>query len=131
VSEGVVRVGVAVVIDGRRILVGVRGPDGPLAGYAEFPGGKCHADETPADCAIRECREETGLDVEIASSIYETVYDYPHGRIALTFLHCRPKDSAVPLIGNFRWADAGELDGLRFPEANAPVLPLVRRLIEE
>jgi len=29
------------------------------------PGGHIDDDETPEDCAKRECKEETGLDVEI------------------------------------------------------------------
>ena len=36
-----VRVGIAVVEHANQYLVGVRGPIGPLAGYDEFPGGKC------------------------------------------------------------------------------------------
>ena len=43
-----VRVGIAVVEHNKRYLVGVRGPTGPLAGYDEFPGGKCIANETAA-----------------------------------------------------------------------------------
>ncbi len=29
------------------------------------PGGHIDPNETPAECAARECKEETGLDVEI------------------------------------------------------------------
>ena len=50
------RIGIAVVEHEGRYLVGTRGPDGPLAGYAEFPGGKCLPDELPEMCAIRECQ---------------------------------------------------------------------------
>ena len=53
-----VRVGIAVVEHDRKYLVGVRGPTGPLAGYDEFPGGKCIGYETAAACAVRECMEE-------------------------------------------------------------------------
>ena len=47
-----VRVGIAVVEHANQYLVGVRGPIGPLAGYDEFPGGKCIANETAAACAV-------------------------------------------------------------------------------
>ena len=48
------QVGIAVVEHAGRYLVGVRGPDVPLAGFAEFPGGKFLINESPFDCAIRE-----------------------------------------------------------------------------
>lgn len=36
-------------------------PDGPLW---KFPGGHAEVSEYPADCAIRELREETGLKID-------------------------------------------------------------------
>lgn len=38
------------------------------------PGGHMDPDETPEETAIRECREETGLDVEIIGEPQEDVY---------------------------------------------------------
>jgi mutator protein MutT len=117
-------IGITVVEHEGRYLVGTRGEGGPLPGYAEFPGGKCHGDETPAEAAIRECFEETGLRVEITEPLLEREFDYPHGRVELRFFLCRPaagSDVTRPQ-GAFRWVDARELTALQFPEANAPVI---------
>ena len=54
-------IGIAVVEQAGHFLIGTRGPDVPLAGFAEFPGGKCYEEEAAEDCAVRECLEETGL----------------------------------------------------------------------
>jgi 8-oxo-dGTP diphosphatase len=37
-----------------------------LNGLLEFPGGKIEQDETPIDAAIREVREETGVELNIS-----------------------------------------------------------------
>jgi 8-oxo-dGTP diphosphatase len=117
-------IGIAVVEHEGRYLVGIRGPEGPLPGYAEFPGGKCDRDESPAGTAIRECFEETGLRVEIVEPLLEREFDYPHGRVDLRFFLCRPTtgSNVSDLRGTFRWAGATELARLTFPEANGPVI---------
>ena len=121
-----VPIGIAVVERDGRYLIGVRPEGVPLAGYAEFPGGKCEPGETPEACAVRECREETGLVVEPVELLERKTWDYPHGRVELSFVLCRPVGDAKP-TAPFRWIAREELGGLRFPEANAAV---VRRLAE-
>ncbi|MBV9293830.1 MAG: NUDIX domain-containing protein, partial [Frankiales bacterium] len=49
--------------DGRLLLV-QRGRD-PGRGRWSLPGGRLERGETPAAAAVREVREETGLDVEV------------------------------------------------------------------
>jgi len=123
----VTRVAVAIVESEGAYLVGVRGPDGPLPGYHEFPGGKLNHDERPTDGAVRECREETGLDVVPVERVYECTHDYPHGRVELTFVLCRPVVSGRPAaLGRFEWRTRNELGTLKFPEANAPVVALLQ-----
>jgi mutator protein MutT len=118
------RIGIAVVEHGGRFLVGIRGEDGPLPGYAEFPGGKCHAGESPAGCAIRECHEETGLRVDVAQPLLSREYEYPHGRVELHFFLCAPAAGSElqPTHAGFRWVSATDLPALRFPPANDVVI---------
>ena len=127
IPDNITRVAIAVVEAEGEYLVGVRGPDGPLPGYHEFPGGKLNHAESPFDGAVRECREETGLDVTPRETLYECRHDYPHGHVELTFVLCRPDQQGRPAaLGRFEWRTAGELSSLRFPEANGPVLQRIR-----
>jgi 8-oxo-dGTP diphosphatase len=123
-------IGIAVVEHENCFLVGVREVDGPLPGYAEFPGGKCEPNESPADCACRECWEETGLSVVAVCCLLNRVFDYAHGRVDLHFWHCRPNNRPVLAdeYQGFRWIPRDELTNLQFPEANAP---LIERLFRQ
>jgi 8-oxo-dGTP diphosphatase len=46
--------------------------------YWLMPGGGREADETEEDCVRREMREETGLDVQVMSLLFDAP-DYPGG----------------------------------------------------
>src|SRR5262249_13310601 len=67
ITEQPTLVAIAVVEHGERFLVGIRPEGKPLAGFAEFPGGKVNDGETPEAAAIRECDEESGLRIEVVS----------------------------------------------------------------
>ena len=118
------QIGIAIVEYRGRYLVGVRGPDGPLPGFAEFPGGKCLAEESPADCAVRECFEESGLMVVTESLLQRLPYEYPHGKVDLHFYLCHPAaaESVRERHHNFRWVERAELKTMEFPAANADVV---------
>jgi 8-oxo-dGTP diphosphatase len=118
------RIGIAIVEHAGRYLVGVRGPEQALAGCAEFPGGKCEPEESPQDCAVRECLEETGLAVVAERLLEQTTFAYPHGEVELHFWLCRV-NGKTPLAADhcgFRWVTAEELRSLPFPEANRSVV---------
>lgn len=125
-------IGVAVVEHRGRYLIGFR-PDGcPLAGYAEFPGGKCHLGETPGLCACRECLEETGLEVRAVDLLMHRVFTYPHGTFDLHFWLCRPTSRAIVVDEHkgYRWVPAGELSSLKFPEANLPLIDVLAKPVK-
>ncbi len=119
------QIAIAVVEHEGKYLIGLRPQGVPLAGMWGFAGGKLEAGESPADCARRECLEETGLDVVIGE-LYEAVpFDYPHGQLVIHFLHATPLEphSAVP--ERFRWVSAAELADYEFPPANSGLLALL------
>jgi 8-oxo-dGTP diphosphatase len=117
------RVAIAVVEHAGRYLVGTRRADQALAGRAEFPGGRCLSGEEGSACAVRECREETGLAVIAVRQLVACRHTYPHGALDLEFWLCRPAaDQDVdPVAGGFRWVLAESLKSLDFPEANRAV----------
>ena len=120
-------IGIAVVENDGRYLVGVRGPNSPLAGLAEFPGGKCQTGETPQDCAVRECLEETGLAIVALRLLLNRRFEYEHGTVELYFWICRPADAnsvAADHCG-FQWVPVSALGSLNFPAGNAPVISLL------
>jgi 8-oxo-dGTP diphosphatase len=119
-DSGPIRVAIAVVMDRGRILISRRGRSDHLAGYWEFPGGKCLSGEPPEQCVIREVREEVGLDIQPEQELQAIHFSYPHRHIVLFPFICRPVSGvACPLdVAEVRWILPDDLRSYRFPPAN-------------
>ena len=84
-----------------------------LAGFWEFPGGKCEAGESLADCLAREIREELAVSATVGETVLSTSHDYPDRRIVLHFLRCRISGEPHPQQGQeMRWVTRDELRAL-------------------
>jgi ADP-ribose pyrophosphatase YjhB (NUDIX family) len=77
----------AVIMDGNRVLLVQRGRE-PNYGQWSFPGGAVELGETSRECAAREAREETGLEVEIleAVEVVDRVFRDDDGTIRYQYL---------------------------------------------
>jgi 8-oxo-dGTP diphosphatase len=126
-DDSIERVAIAVVEHQGHYLVGTRRPDQPLSGRAEFPGGRCLPGEQAQACAVRECREETGLAVIALRLLHQSRHTYPHRTLDLEFWLCRLEtgENAVRSGGGFEWVPSEALQALDFPEANRPVLEIL------
>ncbi|MEE3372708.1 MAG: (deoxy)nucleoside triphosphate pyrophosphohydrolase [Planctomycetota bacterium] len=115
-------IAIAVVERDQQVLIGRRSTDQSLGGYWEFPGGKVESHETPEDAAIRECREETSLTIEVTHLLDHYHYDYEHARVDLHFFAGQLADAACQPAPPFRWVPRRELTNYAFPAANAAIL---------
>jgi len=127
--ENLPRVGSALLVrdEANRILLGQRNKD-PQRGAWVIPGGKIHAFECIADAAVREIREETGLQVEVSNQFraYEIINPPSEHRIVIY--------SWGKIVGGSLKA-SDDLSEVRFfpveDLGNVPVTPLVRRVLED
>lgn len=123
------QIGIGIIREDGKYVVGVRATTTALPGFAEFPGGKREGEEAIEETVRRECLEETGLEVDVVQLFSLTTFDYPHSNLELHFYLCRPKSgSRSDLAGNFRWVEKWELAALQFPPANAEVLQRLAEL---
>jgi 8-oxo-dGTP diphosphatase len=107
-------------------LVTSRLPGVHLAGYWEFPGGKCEPSETPAVCLARELREELGVEAIIGDEMLQTTHEYSDRRVELHFVRCELVGCPTPQLGQqMRWVPRDELARLRFPPADEELITLL------
>ena len=96
-----------------KVLMLRRGRE-PLKGYWVLPGGFIEYEEEPRDAAIRETKEETGLDIEITGlvGVYQITND-PRG-IHLDIIYSGRILNENPVI-----SDESSVYGF-FPAGNLP-----------
>ncbi len=121
----------AAILDGPRCLVAQRGPAMSEAGRWEFPGGKVEAGESPSAALVRELREELGVGIEVGAWLGRGEAIVGSRKIVLDVFAAarrdgepRPREHAA-----LRWITAEEVDALAWPEADRPILPILRRVL--
>ena len=118
-------IAIAVVEQNDHFLIGERPTGVALAGMWEFPGGKIEPGESPAEAAVRECWEETGLEVIAGEAYPRQEQVYTHGTVELHFIACfLPANQPEPRAP-FRWVKRTDLAKYDFPAGNRPLLALL------
>jgi 8-oxo-dGTP diphosphatase len=112
--------------DDGRLLVSERAPGTHLAGFWEFPGGKCEPGETHEQCLRRELLEELGVEAHIGAEILTVEHAYPDRVVRLHFRRCRIEGEPRPMLRQrVRWVERRELRTLRFPAADRDLIDLL------
>lgn len=85
-----------VLVEMRGGIVLIQRGQPPFVGWWALPAGYIEADESVEEAAVRECREETGLDVELLELF--GVYSFPEGPVhpgLVIFYRARPVDGEL------------------------------------
>lgn len=116
-------VAAAVIEQSDRFLVTRRQAGVHLAGYWEFPGGKCEPGESAVECLRREIREELQTDVIVGDEIYATAHEDPARPVELHFFRCELAGEPRPALGQqMQWIARAELRTAQFPPADAELI---------
>jgi len=107
----------------------------PNMGLWVAPGGKLEPDESPTECAIREMREESGLEIEdpVLRGIMTEVSPRPDYQwITFIFAATRWSGALSPLkgIGEFRWVRIPDVFTLPIPPTDRIFFARVIRLAD-
>ena len=114
--------------DRQRILIDRRLPEGELAGYWEFPGGKIEGQETAADCIKRELQEELAIEVEVGDHLITVDFEYETLRVSLVVHHCIHISGEPQAIASseIRWVTVDELSSYQLPAANYQIVEALK-----
>ena len=111
-----------------RFLVTRRQKGAHLEGCWEFPGGKCEAAESHAECLARELLEELAVGARIGEEVLATTYAYDDRTVELHFIRCEIAGEPIPQLGQeMRWVAREELRELEFPPADAELVETLSR----
>ncbi|MCD4740067.1 NUDIX hydrolase [archaeon] len=83
------------IIDNKIVLVKRKYP--PFKGYWAIPGGLVAMEETVEESALRELKEETGIDGEIISlvGVFSALDRDPRKRSVCICYHCKAKNAPL------------------------------------
>lgn len=117
----------AIIQRGDRYLITQRLKASHLGHLWEFPGGKIELGESPEQCAIRECLEEIGVQIEPVRRIQEIAHVYPEVRVHLYFILCKLLEGEPRPIecADCRWIKRNEFKNFDFPAADHKIIELL------
>ncbi|MDE1821469.1 MAG: NUDIX domain-containing protein [Euryarchaeota archaeon] len=146
-SASTVRVASVAVVHDRSVLILRRVlTDLVWAGCWDLPGGRLEGGETPLEGALRELREETGLDIETAEPLQEgnpledrpagttlQTYPWPERRVWETVFFSRVSERPSVRVDpaehtEYRWVGLADLPRLEFTPGR---LTAVRRALNK
>jgi len=101
-----------------------------LAGYWEFPGGKCQPNETLEACLRRELREELSVEIDVGRRLLTTAHDYDDRHVELHFFECTIHGTPLPMQGQeVRWVPRDRLRELTFPPADSDLIEVLSQRV--
>lgn len=128
-EEGPITIVASAVLNGGRICLLKRNKR-PYMGYWSIPGGKLKLSESVRDAALREVKEETGLDCrfdKVSSVLHERVKDEGMMKHAFVIFLCKLATEQTEL----KVSDEGGLEWFELSDLPKEMIPSDRLMVEE
>ncbi|MEM9716758.1 MAG: 8-oxo-dGTP diphosphatase MutT [Pseudomonadota bacterium] len=113
-----------------RILLAQRPEGKSMAGLWEFPGGKVEQGETPEAALIRELQEELGINTwhSCLAPLTFASHSYDDFHLLMPLYACRKWEGIVQSREGqaLKWVRSSELRDYPMPEADIPLIPMIR-----
>lgn len=129
-----VEVASGVLVHDGYIFIQKRPEGGVWPGLWEFPGGNVEKGETPAECVVREFREELEWDVETTEKVAVIRHGYTTFKVTLTAFLLRFTGAyegwPEPVLHNATegmWVSFAELDKYTFPAGHRKLIDMMSR----
>jgi A/G-specific adenine glycosylase len=113
---------VAVILDGRRLLIQQRPAGGLFGGLWDFPGGKKKRGESREAALRREIREELGAEITDIQYLTRVRHAYTRFRVSLSVFSCRLKGGRLSAGPGRRWVTLESVRRFPLPSASVRIV---------
>jgi len=122
-------VAAAIIWQQDRILISQRKTDASDGGLWEFPGGKCHPDETLEACLIREIKEELDILIHVQRPAIRIEHPTAGIMIRLHVFHCQFIAGTPKPLGcaDWRWVFTPDLPKYNFMEPDYQIIEMLQK----
>ena len=110
----------AVIMDQDKILIAQRSKDD----FWEFPGGKIDNGETPAECIVREIKEELNLDIKVRGflGMIEGVYRGAPMQVYAFLADLASGQMMLNVHKDVKWLDRKDIESSSLVEEDRVIL---------
>lgn len=120
----VIKAACGILKTGDSFLVVQRPLEGLLGGLWEFPGARCHDQETLEAACLRGIQQKTGLHARVANPLTVVHHTFSHFRVELSAFICHIEEESIP-SGRGTWVTLQELDQLALTRTMRKIIPFL------
>lgn len=118
-----IKVAAAIIEKDSLVLIAQRKRGAHLPLKWEFPGGKIEVGETPAECLVREIKEEFDIEISIRGHFTNVQHDYGDKKIELLVYRAKYKSGVIKTFAHeqIKWVSKSDLLKYDLAAADIPV----------